>query len=152
MALSALSCPMRAQVLPQQRTVPGQGGVDWFAYKRDAGGSNPPAPTKFMQLDGLFSAGARVVAKMKSASATALIACQGTGSAEVLEMERSVTLPTRLHPFRVSACVSHGSAPVSPGAQGLDQGRDDLVQVADDGVVGDLHQVIPAVVEALRAR
>src|SRR6516165_7538338 len=23
-------------------------------YKRDAGGSNPPAPTKFSQLDGLF--------------------------------------------------------------------------------------------------
>src|SRR5262249_40049241 len=73
---------------------------------------------------------------MKSASATALIACQGTGSAEVLEMERSVTLPTRLHPFRVSACVSHRSAAVSPGAQRLDEGVDDLVQVADDGVVG----------------
>src|SRR5215510_10613459 len=73
---------------------------------------------------------------MKSASATTLIACQGTGSVEVLEMERSVTLPTRLHPFRVSACVSHGSAPVSLGAEGLDQGGDDLVQVADDGVVG----------------
>jgi hypothetical protein len=23
-------------------------------YKREAGGSNPPAPTKFVQLDGLF--------------------------------------------------------------------------------------------------
>jgi len=23
-------------------------------YKREAGGSNPPAPTKFLQLDGLF--------------------------------------------------------------------------------------------------
>jgi hypothetical protein len=23
-------------------------------YKREAGGSNPPAPTKFPQLDGLF--------------------------------------------------------------------------------------------------
>ena len=33
-ALSASSCPMRAQVLPLQRTVPGQGGGDWFAYKR----------------------------------------------------------------------------------------------------------------------
>jgi hypothetical protein len=33
-ALSAMSCPMRAQVLPWQRTVPGQGGEDRFAYKR----------------------------------------------------------------------------------------------------------------------
>ena len=34
LALSALSCPMRAQVLPRQRTAPGQGGGDRFAYKR----------------------------------------------------------------------------------------------------------------------
>jgi hypothetical protein len=44
-ALSALSCPMRAQVLPRQHTVPGQGGGDRFAYKRGVAGSNPAAPT-----------------------------------------------------------------------------------------------------------
>jgi len=31
LALSALSCPMRAQVLLRQRTAPGQGGGDRFA-------------------------------------------------------------------------------------------------------------------------
>ena len=30
-------------------------------YKRDAGGSNPPAPTKFVQLDGLFGNHSRVL-------------------------------------------------------------------------------------------
>jgi hypothetical protein len=39
LALSALSCPMRAQVLPRQRTVPGQGGGDRFAYKRGVSGA-----------------------------------------------------------------------------------------------------------------
>jgi len=33
-----------------------------FAYKRDAGGSNPPAPTRFLQLDG-FLRGCRVVSQ-----------------------------------------------------------------------------------------
>jgi len=52
LALSALSCPMRAQVLLRQRTAPGQGGGDRFATSENG---SSPAETRLGTVFGFLA-------------------------------------------------------------------------------------------------